>query len=135
MKFFFSTLVFTTISLLIGCGQAASTNTSEANATLSNSSIQAPVSSTTASNVNLVIATPTIYTNANPAMPSPAAGNPSPSPQSARKAASVNANIPDVETLRRQTQRTDNSNVEQPPPGAGDGMMMKSRKKPVNANN
>src|SRR5687767_947245 len=113
MKFFFSTLVFTTISLLIGCGQAASTNTSEANATLANSSIQAPVSSTTASNVNLVTPTPTIYTNANPAKPSPAAGNTSPSPQSARKAASVNANIPDAETLRRQTQRTGNSNVEQ----------------------
>ena len=135
MKFYFSTLLFGTISLLIGCGEAASTNTGGANATLTNSSIQAPVSSTNASNVNLETATPSVNTNGNSAIPSPAAGNTRPSPQSTRKAVSVNSNIPDAETLRRQTQRAENSNAEPPPPGAGDGMMMKSRKKPANANN
>ena len=40
-----------------------------------------------------------------------------------------------AETLKRQTQKTENSNAEPPPPGAGDGMMMKSRKKPANVNN
>ena len=132
MRLNFLTLLVGASSLLIGCGQAANTNTGEGNSAIAISSAQTPDPN---KNANAVSTAPSAAPNANLAGPSPAAGNSRPSAQVTRKVAPANSNIPDAETLKRQTQKTENSNAEPPPPGAGDGMMMKSRKKPANVNN
>lgn len=145
MKFFFFFLGLSMLMVSAGCGTATSSSANTTNAAnssaangmqnvdprdlppgLSASPMQ-PVSNVNAINSSAPGGTPT------PGIPDAKTLEKTPRP-----GATPTPGIPDEETIKRQMEemrKAMNSNVNQPPPGAGDGQMMRKKPRMTNTNN